>query len=155
MKSACSEDLKLSLLLTFGKVEAEIFEVKDTRGHFQFSHFYAWFLPVLAVRTTLLDFQKSIWHLAILSVIFSTQMTQPLTKNSKEIDFLKILWWNHTEKWLKITQKCENWKWPLVSLTSNISASTWPNFKSKDSFEILRTCSFQNWPYFLVKIWGT
>ena len=54
-------------------------------------------------------------------------------------------------------QKCKNWKWPLLSLTSIISASTWPNFKSKVSFEILRTCSFQNWPYFLnlVKIWGS
>ena len=30
---------KLSLLLVFGQVEAEIFEVKDTRGHFQSSHF--------------------------------------------------------------------------------------------------------------------
>ena len=30
---------KLSLLLIFGKVEDEIFEVHDTRGHFQFSHF--------------------------------------------------------------------------------------------------------------------
>ena len=39
--------------------------------------------------------------------------------------------------------------WPLVSLTSNISAYTWPNFKSKYSFEILRTSSFQNWPYLL------
>ena len=36
-----------------------------------------------------------------------------------------------------------------MSLTSNISAPTWPNIKSRDSFEILRTCSFQNWPYFL------
>ena len=35
-----------------------------------------------------------------------------------------------------------------MSLTSIISTSTWPNIKSKDSFEILRTCSFQNWPYF-------
>ena len=25
----------------FGQVEAEIIEVKDTGGHFQFSHFYA------------------------------------------------------------------------------------------------------------------
>ena len=140
---------KLFLLLIFGQVEAVIIEIKDTRGHFQFSHNYARFFPVLAVRITLLDFQNSIWHLAIHSVTFSTQMTKLLTKNTKEIDFEKILWWNYTEKWFEITQKCENWKWPLVSLTSNISASTWPNFKSKDSFEILRTCSFQNWPYFL------
>ena len=50
---------------------------------------------------------------------------------------------------------CENWKWPLVSLTSIISAFTWPNIKSKDSFEILRTSRFHNLPYFLnvVKIW--
>ena len=30
---------KLSLLSTFGALEAEKIEVKDTRGHFQFSHF--------------------------------------------------------------------------------------------------------------------
>ena len=50
---------------------------------------------------------------------------------------------------------CENCKWPLVCSTSIFSASTWPNFKSKVSFEILRTSRLQNWPYFLnlVKIW--
>ena len=42
-----------------------------------------------------------------------------------------------------------------TGLSHNISASTWPNIKIKDSFEILRTSRFQNWPYFLnlVKIW--
>ena len=50
---------------------------------------------------------------------------------------------------------CEKWIWPLVSLTLILSASYWPKFKSKVSFEILRTSRFQNWPYFsnLVKIW--
>ena len=54
-----------------------------------------------------------------------------------------------------MTWKCENWKWPLVCLGPNISASTQPKYKIKDSFEILRTSRFQNWPYFLdlVKIW--
>ena len=54
-----------------------------------------------------------------------------------------------------MTWKCENWKWPLVWLSPNISASTQPKFKIKDSFEILRTSRFQNWSYFLnlVKIW--
>ena len=44
-----------------------------------------------------------------------------------------------------------------MSLTSIFSAFTWSNIKSKDSFEILRTSRFQNWPYFLklVKIWGS
>ena len=44
-----------------------------------------------------------------------------------------------------------------MSLTSIFSASTWPNIKSKVSFEILRTSRFQNWPYFLnlLKIWGS
>ena len=53
--------------------------------------------------------------------------------------------------------KCENWKWPLVSLSSIFTASTWSIIKSRDSFEILRTCRFKNWPYFLnlVKIWGS
>ena len=31
----------------------------------------------------------------------------------------------------------------------NISASSWPKLKIKDSFEILRTGRFQNCPYFL------
>ena len=37
----------------------------------------------------------------------------------------------------------------------NISASTWPNIKSKDSFGKLRTSRFQNCPWFLelMKIW--
>ena len=54
-----------------------------------------------------------------------------------------------------LTYSCEKWKWPLVWLSPNISASTWPKFKIKDSFEILRTSRFQNWPYFLnlVEIW--
>ena len=56
-----------------------------------------------------------------------------------------------------MTWKCENWKWPLVCSNPNISASTWPKLKIKDSFEILRTSRFQNWPSFLnfVKIWGS
>ena len=62
---------KVSLVLKFGLVEAEIIEVKDTRGHFKFLHFYAWFFPVIAVWITILDFQNSILYLAILSVIFS------------------------------------------------------------------------------------
>ena len=68
------------------------------------------------------------------------------TKNTKEINFQKLI---------KVIWKWENWKWPLVNLTSDISASTWPNIKSKDSFEILRTSRFHNLPYFLnvVKIW--
>ena len=51
----------------------------------------------------------------------------------------------------------KNWKWPLVCSNPNISASTWPKLKIKDSFEILRTSRFQNWPSFLnlVKIWGS
>ena len=31
---------KLSLIFHFGQVEAEIFKLLDTRGHFQFSHFH-------------------------------------------------------------------------------------------------------------------
>ena len=54
-----------------------------------------------------------------------------------------------------MTWKCENWKWPLVCSNLNISTSTWPKIKIKDSFEIVRTSRFQNWPYYLnlVKIW--
>ena len=57
--------------------------------------------------------------------------------------------------WLKLTWKCENCKWPIPCSTSIFSGSTWPNVKSKVSFEILRTSRFQNCPYFwnLMKIW--
>ena len=84
-------------------------------------------------------------------------MTQLLPKkNPKKLIFESSLF-NYSEKWLQITWKCENWKWPLVSLTSIFTASTWSIIKSRDSFEILRTCRFKNWPYFLnlVKIWGS
>ena len=96
---------KLSLLLIFGPSEAEIIEVKDTRTHFQFSHIYARFFPFLAVRITLLDFQNTIWNLAILSVIFSTQMTKLLTKIilNKPIWLIKSRWNIIAEVyWLKI-----------------------------------------------------
>ena len=66
MKSACSEDFKT--VLTLDQVEAEIIEVKDTRGHFQFAHFYARFFPVLAVRITLLY-----------TMVGATNVTQCLT----------------------------------------------------------------------------
>ena len=84
-------------------------------------------------------------------------MTQLLPKkNPKKLIFESSLF-NYSEKWLQITWKCENWKWPLVSLTSIFTASTWSIIKSRDSFEILRTCRFKNWPNFLnlVKIWGS
>ena len=84
-------------------------------------------------------------------------MTQLLTKKIPKRLIFKFFCWNYSEKWCKITLKCENWKWPLLSLTSIFSASSWPNVKSKDSFEKLRTSRFQNWPSFLnlVKIWGS
>ena len=43
----------------------------------------------------------------------------------------------------------------MESLTSIFSASTWPNVKSKDRVEKLRTSRLQNWPSFLnlMKIW--
>ena len=74
----------------------------------------------------------------------------------QKFKFFKKFSWNYSEKWLKITSKCANWKRSLVSSTSIISASTWPKIKSKDSFEKLRTHRFWKWPYFLnlVKIWG-
>ena len=46
-------------------------------------------------------------------------------------------------------------KAPLVSLISIFFAYSWSNFKIRDSFEKLRTCRFQNCPWFwnLTKIW--
>ena len=67
--------------MIFGQVEAEIIQVEDNRGHYQFLHEYARFSQVLEVRITLLDFQNSICHRAMISMIFATQMTQLLPKN--------------------------------------------------------------------------
>ena len=61
---------------------------------------------------------------------------------------LELTWTWSGPQACQLAYLCENWKWPLVSLTSIISASTWSNVKSKDSFEILRTSRFQNWPYY-------
>ena len=56
-----------------------------------------------------------------------------------------------------ITKGCPFLFLHLVCSSPNISASTWPKLKIKDSFEILRTSRFQNCPSFLnlVKIWGS
>ena len=39
-------------------------------------------------------------------------------------------------------------EWYHVSLTSKISAKTWSNCTCRGCFEIIRTCRFQNWPWF-------
>ena len=44
--------------MIFGQVEAEKIEVKDTRGHFHFSHDYVRNYPVSAVVIALLEFQN-------------------------------------------------------------------------------------------------
>ena len=49
---------KMTLLLIFGQVEAEKIEVKETRGHFYFSHEYVQYHPVSAVVMILLDFKN-------------------------------------------------------------------------------------------------
>ena len=104
-----------------------------------------------------MTFKTSTWHLALHSLIFSSQKTHLLTKKNQKKNIFKNSLWNYSENWCKTTWKCENWKWPLVSFTSIFSASSWPIVKSKVSFEILRMSRFQNWPSFLnfVKIWGS
>ena len=49
---------KLALLLIFDQVEAEIWGLKHTRGHFYFSHEYGGDYSVSAFVITLLDFQN-------------------------------------------------------------------------------------------------
>ena len=49
---------KLTLLLIFGQVEAEKIKVKDTWGHYNFSHDYVRNYPVSAVVFALLEFQN-------------------------------------------------------------------------------------------------
>ena len=138
---------KLTLLLIFGQVEAEKIEVKETRGHFYFSHEYVQYHPVSAVVMILLDF-KNLNLTSCITVCDNFHKNDPALNQKKipKILILKFFGWNYSGKWLKITWKCENWKWPLVSLTSIFSASSAPNVKSKNSFEKLRMRRFQNWP---------
>ena len=102
--------------MKFGQVEAEIIEVKDSRGHFQFLHFCAIVFPILSVRITLLDFQNSIGHLAILSVIFSKEMNQVSTKKlPKKLIFRKFFVGITQKSDLKLHKnvKTENDPWCL------------------------------------------
>ena len=142
--------------LTFGQLEAEKIEVTDTKGHFHFSHEYVRNYPISAIVITVLDLQNLHWTCCItFSNNFHTNNTG-FNQKEQRYWFLKILFWNYSEKWLKMTWKCENWKWPLVCSNLNISASTLPTFKIKDSYEILRTSRFQKCPSFLnlMKVWG-
>ena len=47
----------------------------------------------------------------------------------------------------KISEFCLAWKVPLVSNSSIFSAKTWAIWAFRDSFGILRTCRFQNCPW--------
>ena len=138
---------KLNLLLIFVKVEPEIIEDKDTRGHFHYSHF----LVVLV--NLLTNFNKEFSKINFLNYLFVkagsfvwkiSQKDVKLSFESPEEYLYKL------EKNFHIHMKK---KWPLVSLTSIIPASTLPNIKCKeDSLEILKTSRFWNWSYFLVNI---
>ena len=97
-----------------------------------------------------------LWHFIGKSLVICVEN---ITENNLrcQIEVLRVQKSDQT-CWICIIscKKCKNWKWPLVCSNPNISASTWPKLKIKDSFEILRTSKFQNWPSFLnlVKIWG-
>ena len=76
---------KLSLLLIFGQVEAEITDVKDTRGHYQFSHF----------QITLIDFLSN-FSIEFLKIyffsIFSSAHFGRTLESTLSVTVV-MLWW--------------------------------------------------------------
>ena len=146
MKSAGSEDFKTDL--TFDIWPTGIWDIGSRTHQGSFS-FFTWIWKVSAVVTNLLDLQNLNLKSSItFSDIFHTNYPGFNPKILKILIFksslLKLF-----RKLLKLTWKCGNWKRPLLCSNTNISASTWPNIKSKVSFVILRTSRFQKWPYFL------
>ena len=157
MKSAGSEDFKTVLDFDIWSSTSWDIKVRTHQGSFSF---FTWICKKLSnfiscnhcfghSKPSFDILHYFIWYFHTNNPGFNQKITKQIYW------FLKIHCWNYSEKWLKMTWKCENWKWPLVWLSPNISASTWPKFKIKDSFEILRTSRFQNSPYFLnlVEIW--
>ena len=107
------------------------------------------------------DWEENYWNLNILCKKQSIKHPRPSFGISKNYScwYWFLLWW--TEQFLDqdvqisvtfISIKLNLKKikeWYLVSLTSNISAKTWPNCTCWGCFEIVRTSRFQNWPWFL------
>ena len=74
--------------MIFGQVEAEKIKVKDTWGHFNFSHDYVRNYPVSAVVFALLEFQNLNFTSCItVCDIFHTNDRVFTKKKSKKIDF--------------------------------------------------------------------
>ena len=98
--------------MTFGQVEAEKIEVKDTKGHFHFSHEYVSYHTVSAVLITLLDFQNL--NLTSCTTFFDIFFTKdpPFNKKNQKKIFLKILF--------EITQKID------VKLPENVKTENDP-----------------------------
>jgi len=84
--------------LIFGQVEAEKIEVKDTRGHFHFSHDYVRNYPVSAVVIALLEFQNlNLTYCITVCDIFQTNDPIFTKKNLKKLIFENSLF-NYLEK---------------------------------------------------------
>ena len=102
---------KLSLILNFGQVEAEILGLNHIRGHFHFSHEYVSYYPFSAVVTTLLDFQSIILTSCLTFFdIFITNDQAFTPKNATDIDFFQFF--------VEITQK-NDFKLPENVKTEN------------------------------------
>ena len=86
--------------MIFGQVEAEKIEVKDTRGHFHFSHDYVRSYPVSAVVIALLEFQNlNLTYCITVCDIFQTNDPGFNKKIPKKLIFRKFF--------VKITQKSD------------------------------------------------
>ena len=103
LKSARSEDFKT--VLDFQFWPSRSWDIGDRRhqGSFSFFSFFARNCTDLAGLITLLDSQNlNLTYQIIFCDIFHTNDPTFNKKNNKKW-FLKILCWNYTEKWLKIT----------------------------------------------------
>ena len=115
---------KLSLLLIFGQVKAEKIELKDTRGHFHFSHFQVIFGLYLV---TLWVFSvKNIFKINIFSVFCLLKHGSFVWKISEKVmQYVKLRFWksrraNSTAKAIQIHVKNKNEPWCLLPQFSQL-----------------------------------
>ena len=156
MKSARSEDFKTVLDFQFWPSRSWDIGVRTHQGSFSVFTLLGNFKSYFCVISTK-NFLKYFFNIFFVEIWLI--WVENITENNMrcQIEVFRVQKSDQT-CWICIIscKKCKNWKWPLVCSNPNISASTWPKLKIKDSFEILRTSRFQNWPSFLnlVKIWG-
>ena len=101
--------------------------------------------------------QPNLGQITTSGTVLKTTCSQ-LSKTVSEVEIWPNISWEKCGRshifTLKMSFFC-NYFWHPVSFSSLFSANIWPNFNFRDSFGKLRTCSFQNCPWYcnLDKIW--